>query len=74
MEKIFETVINNRLVFVNEAFGEIDRRNGGFLHGSRTSDNVFVLNGLTERQVAQGKPLLVCFKHILFTTIGVQLQ
>ena len=61
MEKIFETVINNRLVFLNEAFDEIYRHNGGFLHGSRTSDNVFVLNGLIERQMALGKPLLVCF-------------
>ena len=60
MEKIFETVINNRLVFLNEAFDEIDRHNGGFLHGSRTSD-VFLLNGLIERQMALGKPLLVCF-------------
>ena len=61
MEKIFETVINNRLVFVNEAFDDIDRHNGGFLQGSRTSDNLFVLNGLIERQMALGTPLLVCF-------------
>ena len=61
MKKIFETVINNRLVFLNEAFDEIDRHNGGFLHGSRTSDNVFALNGLTKRQMALGKPLLFCF-------------
>ena len=58
MEKIFETVINYRLVFLNEAFDEINRHNGGFLHGSRTSDNVFVLNGLIERRMALGKPLL----------------
>ena len=61
MGKIFETVINNRLVFLNEACDEIDRHKGGFLHGSRTSDNVFVLNGPIERQMALGKPLLVCF-------------
>ena len=32
-------MIDNRLVFVNEAFDDIDRNNGGFLQGSRTSDN-----------------------------------
>ena len=42
MEKIFKTVIKNRLVFLNEAFDEIDRHNGGFLHGSRTSDCISV--------------------------------
>ena len=59
MEEIFETVINNRLV--NEAFNGIDGHSGGFLHDSRTSDNVFVLNRLIERLVALGKPLLICF-------------
>ena len=61
MEIFFETLINNRLVFVNEAFDEIDRHNGGFLHGTRTSENVFVLNGLLQIQMALGKSLLVCF-------------
>ena len=61
IEKIFEIVVYRRLAFVNEAFNETDRYNGGFLCGSRTSDNIFVLNGLIERQLTLGKSLLVCF-------------
>ena len=47
---------------------------------SRTSDNMFIVNGLIERQLALGKPLFVCFvdfakafdlvnRHILFYKI-----
>ena len=61
MEKIFEAAVYRRLSFVNEAFEEIDKHNGGFLHDSRTSDNLFVLNGLIEKQLLLGKSLLVCF-------------
>ena len=61
MEKIFEIVVYRRLAFVNEAYNETDRYNGGFLRGSRTSDNIFVLNGLIERQLTLGKSMLVCF-------------
>ena len=59
--KIFEILVHNRLVFLNEAFGKIDELNGGFLNGSRTADNVFILNGLIQKQMAMGKPLYVCF-------------
>ena len=61
IEKIFEIVVYRRFAFVNEAFNETDRYNGGFLCGSRTADNIFVLNGLIERQLTLGKSLLVCF-------------
>ena len=44
--KIFEILVHNRLVFLNEAFCKIDEFNGGFLRGSRTADNMFILNGL----------------------------
>ena len=75
--KIFEILVHNRLVFLNEAFGKIDEFNGGFLKGSRTADNVFILNGLIQKQMAMRKPLYVCFvdfsmafdlvnRHILF--------
>ena len=60
-EKIFETAVYKRLVFVNEAFEKIDKWNGGFMHDSRTSDNLFILNGLIERQLLLGQPLYVCF-------------
>ena len=50
-EKIFEQVIMNRLQFLNEAFDRIDQTNGGFLKGRRTSDNIFVLKGLIQKQL-----------------------
>ena len=61
IEKIFEIVVYRRLAFINEAFNKTDRYNGGFLCGSRTSDNILVVNGLIERQLTLGKSLLVCF-------------
>ena len=58
--KIFEILVHNRLVFSNEAFCKIDEFNGGFLRGSRTADDMFILNGLIQRQMAMGKLLYVC--------------
>ena len=80
MEKIFEIAVYKRLYFVNEAFDDVDRYNGGFLCDSRTSDNLFIINGLIERQLALGKSFFVCFvdfskafdlvnRHILFYKI-----
>ena len=78
--KIFEISVYKRLYFVNEAFDDVDKFNGGFVCDSRTSDNLFIVNGLIERQLALGKPLFVCFvdfakafdlinRHILFYKI-----
>ena len=61
MEKIFEIIVYHRLTFTNEACNKIDRYNGGFLPGSRTSDNMFVLQGLIQRQLCIGNNLTVCF-------------
>ena len=61
MEKIFEAAVYRRSTFVNEAFDEIDKHNNGFLNGSRTSDNLLILNGLVERQLSLGRALYVCF-------------
>ena len=60
-EKIFEMAVYKRLSFVNEAFNKIDPCNGGFINDSRTSDNLFILNGLIERQLNMGQSLYVCF-------------
>ena len=59
--KIFEILVNNRFQFVNEAFSKIDPKNGGFLKGKRTTDNIFILTSLIQRQLSLGKPLYVCF-------------
>ena len=60
-EKIFEITEQKRLEFASEAFNRNDRYNGGLLKGSRTSDNVFILNGLVQRQLPLGQPLIVCY-------------
>ena len=59
--KIFEILINNRFQYVNETFNKVDTSNGGFLKGSRTTDNIFILNGLVQRQLTLNKPLYLCF-------------
>ena len=46
---------------MNEAFSVTDKFNGGFLKGSRTSDNIFIIQGLVQRQLALRKPLFICF-------------
>ena len=60
-EKIFEILVYKRLTFANEAFAKVDRCNGGFLNDSRTSDNMFILNGLIQRQLLLGQNLYICF-------------
>ena len=59
--KIFETAVNDRLIDFSEMFLKTDLCNGGFLKDSRTSDNVFILRGLIEKQLSLGKRLFVCF-------------
>ena len=61
LEKSFEISVQRRLEYVSEAFGKKDWYNGGFLKGSRTSNNIFILNGLVERQLSLGQPLIVCY-------------
>ena len=56
--KIFEMAIHDRLIFVNEAFGILDKFNGGFLKGSRTADNIFILKTLIQRQLLKGENCL----------------
>ena len=59
--KLFETLVSNRFQFLNEAFGKIDQNNGGFLKGKRTTDNIFILISMIQRQLMLGKSLYVCF-------------
>ena len=59
--KIFETVLDNRISFLNEAFQKTDRYNGGFLKGSMTQDNLLILTAIIEKQLCLGKPLYLAF-------------
>ncbi len=61
VSKIFETIMNNRLEYIDVVFEFGDLFNGGFKKGCRTSDNLFVLNGLVEKYRTLGIPLYVCF-------------
>ena len=58
--KIFETVLNNRISFIHDAFKTTDIFNDGFLEGSRTADNIFILQGQNQRQLTLGKSLYIC--------------
>ena len=44
-----------------EALCKIDEKNGGFLPGRRTADNLFIISGLAQRQLLLGKCLILCF-------------
>ena len=81
--KLFEILVHSRMTFLNEAFCKVDEFNGGFLRGCRTTDNMFVLNGLVQRQIAIGKSLYICYvdfsmafdlvnRHILFYKLITQ--
>jgi hypothetical protein len=59
--KIFETIIDNRVNFANEAFAKSDKYNGGFVKGSMTQDNMLVLLGCVQKQMLLGKQLYVAF-------------
>ena len=61
MEKVLEATVYEHIVFVNEAFEFCYRHNNGFLEGRRTSDYLFVPNGLVERQLIMNKRLYACF-------------
>ena len=53
--------MNNRLEYVDTVFEYGDIFNGGFKKGCRTSDNLFILNGLIEKHRLLGVTLYVCF-------------
>ncbi len=61
VSKIFDTIINNRLEFIDSAFALDDIFNGGFKKGSRTSDNLFIMNGIIQKYKTLGVPIYICF-------------
>ena len=61
LEKVFEIPVYKIISFANEAFCKIDQHNGGFLEGRRTADNLFVINGLAQRQMLLNRNLILCF-------------
>ena len=74
IEKIFEIVVYNRLSFANKALDKEDKYNGGFRAGCRTSDDIFILHGLIQRQLWTTGQTLLCAlltlpKHLISTTV-----
>ena len=61
VEKAFEVAVYRRISFASEVMGKFDKYNGGFINGSRTSDNIFIVNGLIRRQLFLGQSLFLCF-------------
>ena len=59
--KLFETLIDIRLIFLKDALCQHDPFNGGFKKGSMTSDKIFVLLGCIQKAQAMNEPLYVCF-------------
>ena len=51
MEKVFEISVYRRLSFLNEAFDKYDKFNGGYMKYTRTTDDLFISNGLIQRQL-----------------------
>ena len=49
--EIFDIAVHDRLMFVINAFGLLDETNRGFLKGSMTADNMFILSTLIQKQL-----------------------
>ena len=61
LSKIFESVLNNRLKFYSSCLQQDDPFQSGFQDNCRTTDNLFVINALVQKQRSLSKPLFVCF-------------
>ena len=59
--KVLETILDNRINFVNEVFEKNDKYNGGFSKGSMVQDNLLTIYGCIQKQMCQGKNLFIAF-------------
>ena len=59
--KLFESILNNRLSFKNEVCNVNDPYQAGFKTNSRTTDNIFILCAIIDKQRCLSKPLYTCF-------------
>ena len=58
---VLESIINSRLTFRNIVLDLDDPYQFGFKSNSRTTDNIFILKSLIQKQRFKKKPLYVCF-------------
>ena len=61
MGKIFEAILNKRLVFQSEATDIVDPNQFGISEGCRTSDNVFILDTIISYHKSIRKTLFITF-------------
>ena len=59
--KLFDSILNNRLSFKNEVCNDNDPYQAGFKTNSRTTDNIFILCAIIDKQRCLSKPLYTCF-------------
>jgi exonuclease III len=59
--KVLESILNYRLTFRNVALNTDDPCQFGFKKNSLTTDNIFILNSLIQKQRYKKKPVYVCF-------------
>ncbi len=62
--KVLESILNARLVFQNLTLDIDDLYQFGFKANARTSDNLFILQSLLNRQKFKNKPL---YMYVLWT-------
>ena len=71
IRKLFESVLNNRLSFKNDVCYDNDPFQAGFRSNSRTTDNIFILCAIIDKQRCLSKPLvdlLILQKHLTILT------
>ena len=59
--KLYETILNNRSVYAKAILGMEDPFQDGFKHGTRATDNAFLLNSLINITTAEIRPLYICY-------------
>ena len=59
--KLFESVLNNTLSFKNDVCNDNDPFQAGFRSNPRTTDNIFILCAIIDKQRCLSKPLYTCF-------------
>ena len=59
--KVLEFLLNNRIKFKSHITNDNDPFQTGFRTKCRTTDNIFILNAIIEKQRAFKKPLYTCF-------------
>ena len=70
--KLFESIFNNRLSFENDVCNDNDPFQAGFRSNSRTTDNIFILCAIIDKQRCLSKPhihvVLILQKHLTILT------